>query len=334
MTADGSASFNLKVFFNSGPIRSLVAGGAFLIAAIAVGTTIMVGNFRERALSSNERELENTVLLLARHFDQQLDDFTAVLKDIAAQIHSDGITPEIFGGQLATLEWHEVLRSKVGAYSDISGINVFDTNGTLINSSEVWPVPDVTIADRAFFTTFKSGVATTPILVELVRSRFAGGWATVVAHHVIGPKGEFLGVVTRAISPAAFEKYFASVVLGEGAAISMRHRDGTLLARYPHIERMIGSHIRASPIDRPAADRIGLRVEKFSDCDRREHNCRRGAGRLAGTNQISYRRRRTPDAGDNDDAVPRRSQIVAATSRGKTAPGHRHQQHDARPAAV
>src|SRR5580692_7226544 len=127
MTADGTASFNLKVFFNSGPIRALVAGGAFLIAAIAIGTTIMVGNFRERALNSNERELENTVLLLTRHFDQQLEDFTVILKDFAAQIRSDGITPEIFKGQLATLEWHEVLRTKSGAYSDVSGVNVFDT---------------------------------------------------------------------------------------------------------------------------------------------------------------------------------------------------------------
>src|ERR1700724_1249896 len=222
MTAEAPASFDVKAFLSSGPIRWLIAGGAFLIAAIAVGTTIMVGTFRERALSSNERELENTVLLLARHFDQQLDDFTAVLKYIATQIHFDGVAPEVFGGQLAPLEWHEVLRTKVGAFSDVAGIKVFDAKGTLINSSDVWPVPDVTIADRGFFTAFKSGAATTPILVELVRSRFAGGWATVVAHHVIGPKGEFLGVVTRAISPAAFEKYFASVVLGEGAAISMR----------------------------------------------------------------------------------------------------------------
>jgi diguanylate cyclase (GGDEF)-like protein len=250
MTADGTASFKLKAFLRSGPIRWLVAGGAFLIVAIAVGTTIMVGNFRERALSSNERELENTVLLLARHFDQQLEDFTVVLKDLAAQIHSDGITPDRFSGQLATLEWHEMLRAKIGAFSDLAGINVFDTNGTLINSSDSWPVPDIGIADRTFFKTFKSGTATTPILVELVRSRFAGGWATVVAHHVIGPKGEFLGVVTRAISPATFEKYFASVALGEGAAISMYHSDGTLLARYPHVERMIGSHIRASTIYR------------------------------------------------------------------------------------
>ena len=250
MTADATASFDLKAFLSSAPIRWLVAGGVFLIAAIAIGTTIMVDNFRERALNSNERELENTVLLLARHFDQQLEDFTVVLKDIAAQIHSDGMTPEIFRGQLATLEWHEILRTKVGAYADIAGINVFDASGTLVNSSEIWPVPDVKIDDRAFFRAFKSGMAATPVLVELARGRIAGGWITIVAHKVTGPKGEFIGIVSRAIAPATFEKYFASVALGEGAAISMYHRDGTLLARYPHVERMIGSHVRKSPIYR------------------------------------------------------------------------------------
>ena len=250
MTADATASFDLKAFLSSAPIRWLVAGGVFLIAAIAIGTTIMVDNFRERALNSNERELENTVLLLARHFDQQLEDFTVVLKDIAAQIHSDGMTPEIFRGQLATLEWHEILRTKVGAYADIAGINVFDASGTLVNSSEIWPVPDVKIDDRASFRAFKSGMAATPVLVELARGRIAGGWITIVAHKVTGPKGEFIGIVSRAIAPATFEKYFASVALGEGAAISMYHRDGTLLARYPHVERMIGSHVRKSPIYR------------------------------------------------------------------------------------
>jgi hypothetical protein len=120
MTADGKASFNIKAFFRTGPIRWLVFGGAFLIAAITIGTTIMAGNFRERALNSRERELENTVLLLARQFDQHLDDFTIVEKDLAAQIQSTGSTPETLRGKLATFEWHEVLKTKVGAYSDIA----------------------------------------------------------------------------------------------------------------------------------------------------------------------------------------------------------------------
>jgi diguanylate cyclase (GGDEF)-like protein len=248
MTADGSGSFDLKAFLSSGPIRSLIGGGAFLIAAIAIGTAVMVDNFRERALRSNERELENTVQLITRHYDQQLDDFTIVLKDIATRVQSSGISSTMLGGQLATLEWHEELRTKVHSYSAAAAINVFDANGTLINSSEVWPVPDTNVSDRTYFKALKSGNGSTPIQIELVRSRITDSWATIVARRLSGPKGEFAGVITRAILPATFEKYFASVILREGAAISMYRRDGILLARYPHIEHMIGSSIQASNI--------------------------------------------------------------------------------------
>ena len=61
----GTASFTIKPVFRGGPIRWLILGGMLLIAAIAIGATVMAGNFRERALRNSERELENTVLLLA-----------------------------------------------------------------------------------------------------------------------------------------------------------------------------------------------------------------------------------------------------------------------------
>jgi diguanylate cyclase (GGDEF)-like protein/PAS domain S-box-containing protein len=241
MTVSRTSWFDLGSPASQGPVRWLVLGGALLIAAIAIGTAIMIGNFREQALTSSERELENTVLLLTRHFDQKLEDFTVILKDLVAQARRDGTTtPDAFRRQMATPEWHEVLRTRVSGYSDVAGVNVFDADGMLINSSETWPVPRVYIADRSFFQAFRAGSAVRPILVELVQSRISASWATVVAHRVNGPNGEFLGVVTRGITPASFETFFASVLLGENASISMYHRDGTLLARYPHIEAMIG----------------------------------------------------------------------------------------------
>jgi hypothetical protein len=91
MTANGTTSFNVKASVSDNLIRWLILGGVLLIAAIAIGTTVMVGNFRERALNSSERELENTVLLLARHFDQQLEDLGAVQQDLIAYMQSSGI---------------------------------------------------------------------------------------------------------------------------------------------------------------------------------------------------------------------------------------------------
>ena len=75
MISIGSKFFKIAPTSRGGPIRWLILGGVLLIAAIAIGATVMAGNFRERALRNSERELENTVLLLARHFDQQLADF-------------------------------------------------------------------------------------------------------------------------------------------------------------------------------------------------------------------------------------------------------------------
>src|SRR5262249_44414257 len=43
--------------------------------------------------------------------------------------------------------------------------------------------------------------------------------------------------------PVRFEKFFASVTLGKGAAISMFHRDGTMIARHPHVPELIGRKI-------------------------------------------------------------------------------------------
>jgi hypothetical protein len=73
-----NATFNIKALVRGNPVRWLILGGALLVAGIVVGTAMMVGVFRERALHSAERELGNTVLLLARHFDQQLEDFVIV----------------------------------------------------------------------------------------------------------------------------------------------------------------------------------------------------------------------------------------------------------------
>ncbi len=86
-----TASLDMTNASRRGPIRGLLIGGAFLIVAITVGTTIAAGMFRERALNDARRELENTVLLLARHFDQQFRDLGAIQQDIAAFVQSAGI---------------------------------------------------------------------------------------------------------------------------------------------------------------------------------------------------------------------------------------------------
>ena len=73
-----------------GPVLWLTLCGGLLVTAILLGTMMMVGEFRERALSNSERELENTVLLLTRHFDQQFEDSKTIAGNLIAQLQYPG----------------------------------------------------------------------------------------------------------------------------------------------------------------------------------------------------------------------------------------------------
>jgi diguanylate cyclase (GGDEF)-like protein len=233
------------------PLNLLILGGILLIAAIAIGTAVTIVNFRQRALINSERELQNTVLLLARHFDRELDDFQAIQNELIRQLQSAGIdTPEAFASRYSGKDEHTALQNFVRGSSDVAGINLYDANGQLINSSLSWPPPAVNVSDRAYFRELNGGPTLPDVVLAPVFSRFTGGWVTVIAQRVVGPNGRFLGLVTRGISPANFETFFESITLGDGAAIAMLHRDGTMLARYPHVDAMIGQNFNAAPAQR------------------------------------------------------------------------------------
>jgi hypothetical protein len=231
------------------PLNLLILGGVLLIAAIVIGTSFTIVNFRQRALQNSERELQNTVLLLARHFDRELGDYEAIQRDFVRRVQQTGIrTPDAFDRQMSGEDAHDALKAFVGAAPETARLNVFDANGQLINSSLAWPVSAINIADRDHFKQFKANPRSPDVVITPIHGRFAEGWTTLIPRKVTGADGTFLGVVSRGMTPANFETFFESLSLGEGSAISMTHRDGTMLARYPHVEAMIGQNLSTAPV--------------------------------------------------------------------------------------
>ena len=135
-----------------GPVLWLTVCGGVLVATIFVGTIIMAGEFRERAIASSERELKNTVLLLSRHFDQQFEDSDTIAADVISRLQISGIgSDREFKERIASTEAHEILRAKAGVLSYLGEISIFDSNGDMINWSR--PLPQ---------TRPRAGAATAP----------------------------------------------------------------------------------------------------------------------------------------------------------------------------
>jgi diguanylate cyclase (GGDEF)-like protein/PAS domain S-box-containing protein len=228
------------------PIRWLIGCGVVLIAMIAIGTAVMVANFRDRTIRNAEREAESIVLLLARHFDQELSDFTAVQSALAAKVKTIG-SPDEFRRQMTSYETYQSLKAKLEGATDATGVNVYDADGILTNTSKKFPAPLIDIADRRYFQILKAS-SSQLLAVELLRSRVTGRMAIVLARKLTGADGRFLGVVIRGFDPIKFEQSFASAALGPDAAISIFDQDGNMLARHPHVDGLAGKPLSTAPL--------------------------------------------------------------------------------------
>jgi diguanylate cyclase (GGDEF)-like protein/PAS domain S-box-containing protein len=244
-----------------GPVLWLTFCGGLLVAAIFVGTIMMTAEFRERALVNSERELKNAVQLLARHFDEQFEDSDAIAADVITRLRiSDVDSPVMFKYRVASVDAQEILRSKGGALSYLGDISIFDSDGQIINWSRPSPLPALSISSRSYFRAFKSDPQAPAIMTEAVPSLINGNLNTVIAHRLTGANGVFLGVMTRRINPANYEKFFASIILGANATIAMMHTDGTMLARYPRIDQTIGQKFPNAPLLQLVLNRGGAQV--------------------------------------------------------------------------
>src|SRR5262249_32450408 len=199
-----------------------------------------------------------TALLLSRHFDQQLSDLQHVHEDILTYVRAGGLdTAEAFENRMSVLSAHEMLRTRLAALPHVGALNVFSKDGWLINSSEVWPVPDINIHGRRYFREFTSGEATPEVIVEPIVSQITGVWTTVFARKIVDRQGQLIGFASRGVEPSHFEDFVASLALGADTTISMIHRDGTIIARYPQDPKAVGRNVANFPAFKRALELNG-----------------------------------------------------------------------------
>ena len=229
------------------PIRYLILCGMSLIAAIVIGTAIMVGNLRDRSLLDSQRELKNTALILAEQIDRTFQGIDLVQSSVLEKIKSLGIaSSEDYTRRMSGEDVHQMLKASASGLVQIYAVSLINADGRLLNFSRFWPSPDLSVADREFFAVLKSNPQVTSYISEPGHNRTNGAWTLFLARKVTAANGEFLGLVLGAIELSYFDKLFASVSLGAGSSITLFRNDGILLTRFPQIESAIGKFFKST----------------------------------------------------------------------------------------
>jgi len=224
--------------------RHLSFVGIGLLVVIGVTASLAIWDRHEEAVARSRQELATLGTVLAEQTARSFQAIDLVLQQTRAMVLAAGADdPEQFRHAMATEEVHLFLRERLKALPQVDPIALVAADGRLVNSSRVWPVQPIDLSDRDYFRRLLSNNDPGVFISAPAISRGSGAWSFFLTRRVGGPRGELTGFVLCAIDVQYMEEFFRAISMRNGGSVAVFRRDGTMLARYPHIEKMVGGRL-------------------------------------------------------------------------------------------
>ncbi|WP_283190426.1 diguanylate cyclase [Pseudomonas sp. PMCC200344] len=183
---------------------------------------------------------------LTRAMAQQAED-TFMQADLVLTSLADWIQADGFGApQKARLQ--KTFARRVQALNQLHGIFLFDQKGQWIVSSFENLPRGPGVSDREYFKFHQQNVSSLAHIGPAIRSRENGEWIIPISKRVNDKNGNFQGVLLAGIKMAYFDQFFKSFSIDDNGSMFLGLTDGTLLARRPFVESLIGTSLAKSEI--------------------------------------------------------------------------------------
>ncbi|MEE1610412.1 sensor domain-containing diguanylate cyclase [Microvirga sp. CF3016] len=198
-------------------------------------------NEREQETARIRAETLNLAKSLVQHAEDTFEVADALLVDVVDRIETGGVLPN------AVKRLDSFLVDRVQSLQRIKSLSVYEDDGFLLTSSLPGHRGKVNIKDHVLFQHHKASPSSDWFFGPLIRDPLGGDWVLTLSRRIDKPDGSFGGVVQVSVPPRYFANFFGRFDVGRQGSITLIHKDGTLLSRYPYIERVIGSNISNEP---------------------------------------------------------------------------------------
>ena len=219
------------------PVAMLLAGQIVIGLTIAVTTGLLIMHLRAHDMTEATNEQRRLSLILADQAERAFEAIELVQTALVERLHHDDVrTPAAFRHYMSGPFMQAELSGRGRLLPQLDAITIVDSDGNLFSSSDPIPGPEINVSDRAYFKVLRDDPGRTVFISEPLQNRRNGKWAAYVARKVAGQDGEFLGLILGSLRLRYFEDLYHAASLDPEAAIVLRHQNGILLARYPHID--------------------------------------------------------------------------------------------------
>ncbi|MCG2584752.1 hybrid sensor histidine kinase/response regulator [Massilia sp. TS11] len=212
-----------------------------LVLTIVLALGVAVWGSRNKEIATWRTQLSNLTLILSQETSQEVTSAYLILDSIAESVAAARVSNEAdFRKQMTSEAMFQSMRDKKQPLPQIDVATIVAANGDVLNFTRSYPAPKINLADRDYFREHLKDPALGVYISKPVRNKGNGQWTFYLSRRLSGAHGEFLGLALVGLSSEVLSDQFKKINLGEGAIVNLARRDGALVARWPHVDEMMG----------------------------------------------------------------------------------------------
>ncbi len=215
--------------------RSLQVAAVTVTLLIVAATTQQLAHIRDSTLANTERQMSRLDMAFAEQTGRAAETVDIILRNAIDAVRQ--LPP---GTKPHAAVMDDLLHHWIEGVQQVRGICVTDQGGTIIFASGPPMQGDVPGALHTALVYH----ATHPddgLRIGNPLRETDGVWTALMTRRINAPDGSFAGIASARLDLRYFEDFYRAVDLHAGGTIVLHLRDGTVLARYPHNEKAIGT---------------------------------------------------------------------------------------------
>jgi diguanylate cyclase (GGDEF)-like protein/PAS domain S-box-containing protein len=217
---------------------------------IIVGLACVIGYAVHDYLSlwrRAEENLSSIARLADEHLARTVSETQLALTHVTDRLGQEG-EPEF--EKQANLR--AILGQEIPQLAHLRSVSVTNTRGELVAASHRDIPAPVDVHDRDYFRNWlaetQPGIFIGVPVKPRVSVKHDGEWVLTFSLPILGRGGEFLGVALATVDPGYFARLYSAIDIDRRTQITVMRGDGILLARFPHVEDLMGKSVAHGPI--------------------------------------------------------------------------------------
>jgi signal transduction histidine kinase/ActR/RegA family two-component response regulator len=211
---------------------------AFVLPVVVLSATALeLSRARLGAIQATEMQMARLDMVMAEQTGRTMETLDQILRSTADTVEL------LQANNVPNLDWlDDTIRRRIDGLGQIAGVAVADPAGRLLIST----MPGMTAGLQARAEAMIAATGPTGPVMQIGKPfrDGAGPFLAMMIRRIAGTPG---GYAVGFINLRFFEDFYESVQLSENGAIALHLRDGTVLARYPHIDSVIGTSFAELP---------------------------------------------------------------------------------------